>query len=76
MGLARSNDGEARFRADVEGAHERDRACGPGQATSRLLLGFDDALRAQERSTTRAFPIGQHSSGWLGQYCGELGKQG
>src|SRR5258705_4082441 len=31
------------------GAHERNRACGPGQAASRLLLGFDDALRAQER---------------------------
>ena len=23
--------------------------CGPGQAASRLLLGFDDALRAQKR---------------------------
>src|SRR5262249_36902564 len=31
------------------GAHERYWACGPGQAASRLLLGFDDALRAQER---------------------------
>src|SRR5881397_915796 len=31
------------------GAYERDRACGPGQAASRLLLGFDDALRAQKR---------------------------
>src|SRR5215510_2935322 len=30
-------------------ADEGDRACGPGQAASRLLLGVDDALRAQKR---------------------------
>src|SRR4030088_644423 len=48
MDLRSSKAGEARFSA-YGGAHERDRACGPGQAASRLLLGFDDALRAQER---------------------------
>src|SRR5262249_22686515 len=48
MGLPRSNDGEARFLAYVEGLTSvighADR-----QAASRLLLGFDDALRAQKR---------------------------
>ena len=49
MGLPRSNDGEGAVFGLCGGAHERDRACGPGQAASRLLLGFDDALRAQKR---------------------------
>src|SRR5580700_8822575 len=47
MGLPRSNDGKARFLAYVEGLTS---VIGrPGQAASRLLLGLDDTLRAQER---------------------------
>src|SRR5262249_45093545 len=49
MGLPRSNDDEARFSAYGEGLTGVIGHADGAQAASRLLLGFDDALRAQER---------------------------
>ena len=49
MGLPRSNIGEARFLAYVEGLTGVIGHADRVQAVSRLLLGLDDALRAQER---------------------------
>ena len=49
MGLPRSNDGEARFSAYVEGLTSVIGHAGRAKPLRDYCLGFDDALRAQER---------------------------
>ena len=67
-GLPRSNDGEARFSAYVEGLTSVIGHADRCQAASRLSLGFDDASRAQSvdsrwrRSQRQNGPQPQHQS--------------